>query len=150
MQDVNEKGRSGIAGLVAIAGDDVAKHAASNESNDAALEELASRHSCCRRPTAQRGRPTPPLMRSHLEPQPHYSLPQWVGALVAAGTPKRIVDKLAAAFARILVMPDVEETLAAQGIDVAFVGPDAFASLLRADAAKYGRVIKNANIRMDN
>ena len=51
---------------------------------------------------------------------------------------------------RILAMPEIKEKLAAQGIDVAFVGPDAFAAVLRTDMAKYAKVIKTADIRMDN
>jgi len=44
----------------------------------------------------------------------------------------------------------VKEKLAPQGIDVAFVGPDAFSAILRADMAKYAKVIKAANIKMEN
>jgi tripartite-type tricarboxylate transporter receptor subunit TctC len=80
---------------------------------------------------------------------PALDISNWVGAFVAAGTPRPIVDKLAAIFARILAMPDVREKLGGQGIDLAFVGPDAFAPVLRMDLAKYARVIRNANIKMD-
>jgi tripartite-type tricarboxylate transporter receptor subunit TctC len=74
----------------------------------------------------------------------------WVGAFMAAQTPKLIVDKVAAMLGRILAMPEIKEKLAGQGIDVAFVGPDAFAAILRTDMAKYAKVIKTADIRMDN
>jgi tripartite-type tricarboxylate transporter receptor subunit TctC len=81
---------------------------------------------------------------------PGVDVNNWVGAFMAVQTPKPIVDKVAAMFARILAMPDVKEKLAAQGIDLAFVGPDAFATILRTDMAKYAKVIKAANIKMEN
>ena len=81
---------------------------------------------------------------------PGVNVNNWVGAFMAAQAPKPIVEKVAAMFARILAMPDVKEKLGAQGIDIAFVGPDAFVVILRDDMAKYAKVIKAANIRMEN
>ncbi len=73
----------------------------------------------------------------------------WFGLFAPAGTPKDIVDKLSTEIARILAMPDVKAFLASQGLEPFIFTPDQFASLLKADFAKYGKLIKSANIKAD-
>ncbi len=71
------------------------------------------------------------------------------GILAAARTPKDIVDKLAGEIARIQRIPDFKEKLASQGVEPYILGPDKFAALLRSDMAKYARIIKVANIKLE-
>jgi len=68
-------------GLAAVPTDQEAKFAAANASNDAALEEVGLPQFVL--PTAQSPAwaAAPRLMRSHLEPQPHYSLRQSFDAI---------------------------------------------------------------------
>ena len=73
----------------------------------------------------------------------------WQGLLAPAGTPRPIVDKLAAEIARILAMPDIKEKIVGLGGDPYVASPDVFAARMRADAAKYAAVIKQRNIRID-
>jgi tripartite-type tricarboxylate transporter receptor subunit TctC len=80
---------------------------------------------------------------------PNFDMNSWNGIFVAAGTPRPIVDKLAAEISKILAMPDVKEKFAAQGQDPYFLGPDQFAAMLASDRTKYANIIKTANIRMD-
>jgi erythromycin esterase-like protein len=61
-------------GLAAVPGDQEAKHAAANASNDAALEEVGLSQFLLPTSHAPEWAEAPRLMRSHLEPQPHYSL----------------------------------------------------------------------------
>lgn len=72
------------------------------------------------------------------------------GVLAPAGTPKAIIDKLAAEIAKIVTMPEVREKLANEGIDAAFFGPDRFGALVRSDFAMYGKLFKEANIKLEN
>lgn len=83
---------------------------------------------------------------------PALDVSNWLGVFVAAGTPKPIVDKLAAMFARIMAMPEIREKVDALGlgIQVKFVGPDAFATILRTEMARYATLIRNANVKMEN
>jgi erythromycin esterase len=64
----------GVRGLAAVPASDPSKHAAANASNDAALEEVAVQQFVLDTRSAPEWAATPRLMRSHLEPQPHYSL----------------------------------------------------------------------------
>lgn len=74
----------------------------------------------------------------------------WYGLLAPAATPRAIVDKLASEVAKILAMPDIREKLLSQGMDPFVSTPDQFAALIKADLAKYIRIIKTANIKLEN
>jgi tripartite-type tricarboxylate transporter receptor subunit TctC len=80
---------------------------------------------------------------------PGFDLGSWNGVFVPAGTPRAIVDKLAAEIARILAMPDVIGRLAAQGQEPWYRDPEQFATLLASDRQRYGAIIKAANIKLD-
>ena len=46
-------------------------------------------------------------------------------------------------------MPDIKETIISQGMDPFISSPDRFAALMKADMAKWGKVIKTANIKIE-
>ena len=81
---------------------------------------------------------------------PSFDVRLWHAVLAPAGTPKAIIDKLAAEFARILAMSDTKEKLASQGLIPFISTPGQFAALVKADMARYGKVIKAANIKPEN
>jgi len=80
---------------------------------------------------------------------PGFDPKSWQGILAPAGTPRAVIDKLAAQISKILAQRDVSEKLASQGTVPFFLGPDEFAALMQADAARFAGVIKTANIRLD-
>jgi len=80
---------------------------------------------------------------------PGYSADSWYGVLAPAGTPKPIIDKLSTEFAKILAMPDTVEFLDKQGVEPFISGPEQFAALMKADFAKWAKVIRTANIKID-
>lgn len=65
------------------------------------------------------------------------------------GTPAPIVDKLAAEIGRILREPAAQKTLSSLGMDVIGSTPDQLAALMRAEAARYEKIIKDARIKAD-
>jgi len=69
--------------------------------------------------------------------------------LAPAGTPKAVVDKLSAELARVLRLPDIEEKLASQGMQPFISTPEQVAALIRVEIAKYGKIIKAANIKLE-
>ena len=81
---------------------------------------------------------------------PGVEVSPWQGILAPAGTPREVVDKLSAEIARHLAMPDIVAKLAGQGVTPFASTPDQFAALLKADMAKYAKVIKVANIKLEN
>lgn len=79
---------------------------------------------------------------------PGFGVNTWFGILAPARTPREIIDKLATEFARILNLPDIREKLAALEMYPLVSTPDQFAALMKADMAKYAKVIKAANIEL--
>ncbi|HTP63708.1 MAG TPA: tripartite tricarboxylate transporter substrate binding protein [Burkholderiales bacterium] len=71
------------------------------------------------------------------------------GVLAPAGTPPEAVAKLSDALNKALAQPEVKERFAANGLDVASSSPAEFAAFIHAEIAKWGRVAKDANIRLD-
>jgi len=83
------------------------------------------------------------------ESVPGYEFVAWIGAFVAAGTPRPVVDKLNAEFRKALEHPDTARILGAQTLDPMPMSPEQFAKLLQVDLEKYGRVIKLSGAKLD-
>ena len=73
---------------------------------------------------------------------PGYNAMAWTGMFVPAGTSKAIVYKLNTELNSILKLPDVQERIASDGTDFAPNTPDSTATLLKAEIAKWAKVIK--------
>jgi tripartite-type tricarboxylate transporter receptor subunit TctC len=81
---------------------------------------------------------------------PDFAVKNWFGILAPAGTPRPIIDKLAAEIGRIRSMPDFKERLVSQGMEPFATTPDQFTALLKSELALYGKIIKTANIKLEN
>ncbi len=73
----------------------------------------------------------------------------WFGLLLPAATPRAIVDKYAADVNRVLAAPAVRQRMNDMGVVLTGSTPDAFAQTLRADYARWGKVIRTRNIRLE-
>ena len=80
---------------------------------------------------------------------PGMDLRFWYGVLAPAGTPKDVLDKLSAEIGKIVVAADMKDKLSGQGADPFVSTPERFAALIKADLAKYDKVIKAANIKLN-
>lgn len=72
----------------------------------------------------------------------------WFGYLAPAKTPRAIVDRLSAETTRALSRPEMRERLASAGEPVT-PGPDAFLAVLKADLAKWGKIVREAGLRQE-
>lgn len=81
---------------------------------------------------------------------PGFDVGIWFPVLAPAGTPKAVVDKLNAEINRFLDQPQTRERLIAQGMDPFVSTPDEVMARLKADAARFGDVIKAANIQLEH
>jgi tripartite-type tricarboxylate transporter receptor subunit TctC len=68
------------------------------------------------------------------------------GLLLPASAPKELVAFLNREIARVMALPDVKEKCAALGFDVVANTPEQFAAYIKADVAKWDKVIKEAKI----
>jgi len=73
----------------------------------------------------------------------------WIGLLAPAGTPAIVLDRLSAETMRGMRAPDVREMLAKQGFDVVADTPDEFRRWIRAESAKWARVIRASGATAD-
>ncbi|NBS08334.1 MAG: tripartite tricarboxylate transporter substrate binding protein [Betaproteobacteria bacterium] len=83
------------------------------------------------------------------ETVPGVALDVWLGVFMPAGVPKEIVTKVNADIAQVLQLPEVRSNLAAQGIEPTTSTPEALAQIIRDDHARWGKVIRDANIKAD-
>jgi tripartite-type tricarboxylate transporter receptor subunit TctC len=77
---------------------------------------------------------------------PGYESLSWSGLAVPAGTPREIVARLNREGAAILAAPDMKQKLAEQGADAIGGPPEAFATHVRAEREKWGRLVRERNI----
>lgn len=73
----------------------------------------------------------------------------WLGLFAPAGTPPAIVARLNAEINKVLAMPDVREKISAGGATAVGGGIEEFAAFVRADYAKWGKIARDANIKIE-
>ena len=79
---------------------------------------------------------------------PGYEYATWYGTLAPAGVHKKILAKVHGDVVKLLQSPQVVERFAAQGLDVQPSTPEEFAAYLKAELAKWGRVVKVAGLQV--
>jgi tripartite-type tricarboxylate transporter receptor subunit TctC len=83
------------------------------------------------------------------ESLPGYEFNNWYGFLAPLKLPRALVDKVNADLARVLALPDVKERFTTLGADITPSTPERFGTVMKADAAKWGKVVKAAGIKAD-
>jgi tripartite-type tricarboxylate transporter receptor subunit TctC len=71
----------------------------------------------------------------------------WFGIVAPAGTPRAVVGKLNADLRRVLALDDTQKRLAALGMVPNPVSPEEFDAYIKAEIAKWGKVIQDADIK---
>jgi tripartite-type tricarboxylate transporter receptor subunit TctC len=79
---------------------------------------------------------------------PGYDSGAWFGLVAPANTPKDIVNRLSRETARILKLPDVSARLADLGAEPVGGTPEQFSAHIKAEIAKWAKVIKDANVEL--
>ena len=80
---------------------------------------------------------------------PGFEVAAWIGVMVSAGTPKPLVEKLAAAVDKTLQAQDVREKLSSVGLETDYRNAADMARLLKEQSARFSDIIKKANIKLD-
>jgi tripartite-type tricarboxylate transporter receptor subunit TctC len=83
------------------------------------------------------------------ETLPGYEVTNWFGMVVPAATPRDIIARLHGEILKVLCLPEVRNSLIAQGTEPVGSSPEEFGAFMKSEAAKWARVIKEANIRAD-
>jgi tripartite-type tricarboxylate transporter receptor subunit TctC len=80
---------------------------------------------------------------------PGYEMSGWNGIFAVKGTAPEIVLKLHSEVAKVLHTPEVRQELAALGAEPVGDTPEEFGAFLKADMARWGKIIQEKNIRSD-
>lgn len=78
-----------------------------------------------------------------------YDASSWFGIWAPASTSASLVSRLNEEIRQILAQPDVRQTLKEQGAEAAPDSPSQFAAFIQAEAAKWAKVVKTANVQLD-
>jgi tripartite-type tricarboxylate transporter receptor subunit TctC len=79
---------------------------------------------------------------------PGYEASVWFGTFVGAGTPPAVIAKLHDETVKALASPDLKKSMAGFGAEVYALGPAEFQAFLRQDVAKWARVVKAADVKL--
>lgn len=74
----------------------------------------------------------------------------WFGIAAPAATPRSAINRISSEMAAILAMPDVREYLVKQGSEAYRLTPDEVNALIKADIARYAKIVKDANIKVEH
>ena len=80
---------------------------------------------------------------------PGFDVSSWYALLVPAGTPPGIVNRIRGAAMKAVELPDVQEAMSRQGLDVETSTPQELAARMKAETAVWAGVIKEAGIKAD-
>jgi len=78
-----------------------------------------------------------------------FEVNNWYGLFAPAGTSKDIIARVSADAGKALAMADVKKRLMDAGIIAVSSSPEAFATYIRAETDKWGKVIRTASIKAD-
>ena len=73
----------------------------------------------------------------------------WQGLFAPAATPRDVLLRINTEVVKALESPDIREFFGSQGFLVGGSSPDQFRSFIAAEVPKWGRVIRNANVKID-
>ena len=80
---------------------------------------------------------------------PGFDMSTWWGLVAPGGVSKDVIAKLYGETAKLLKQPDVREKIANVGAETVGNSPEEFAAFIRSERAKYAKLVKEANIKLD-
>jgi tripartite-type tricarboxylate transporter receptor subunit TctC len=80
---------------------------------------------------------------------PGFEIVSWQAVFAAAGTPHAVVEQLSADVNKIIREPEIKAKLVGLGLEPSTMTQPQFAAFQKAEVAKWGKLIKAANIRID-
>jgi tripartite-type tricarboxylate transporter receptor subunit TctC len=80
---------------------------------------------------------------------PGFDMSTWWGLVAPSAVSKNIIARLQAETIKVLRQPDVKEKIAFAGADTVGNTADEFGAFIRSETAKYARIVKDANIKLD-
>jgi len=70
----------------------------------------------------------------------------WICVMVTGGTSEPIIARLDAEIAKALAAPEIRDTFAKQGVEIAHMNPNQLSEFLQAEAARFGNLLKDSRV----
>lgn len=83
------------------------------------------------------------------ETVPGFKFLGWNGVMAPQGTPRAIIDRFNSALVQALKTSEARQLYAAQGEEPAWSTPEEYAKIIREDYERYGKVVKQAGVRVE-
>ena len=99
--------------------------------------------------TAKRSAAAPDVPTVAESGLPGFEATSWFALFAPAGTPRAIIDKLAAEAKRIYSLPDVQKRLDTIGLDTILSTPEELAKFQADEIAKWQKVVKESGAKVD-
>jgi tripartite-type tricarboxylate transporter receptor subunit TctC len=80
---------------------------------------------------------------------PDYEVVNWYGMVLPAGTRPEVVNRLNSEIVKAMKVPEIHDKLVAQGTDPVGSSPEEFGAFIKSESAKWARVVKEANVRIE-
>ena len=80
---------------------------------------------------------------------PGFDMSTWWGLVAPGAVSKDVVSRLHGETIKLLRQPDVKEKIAFVGAETVGNSPEEFGAYIRSERAKYARIVKDANIKVD-
>jgi tripartite-type tricarboxylate transporter receptor subunit TctC len=90
-----------------------------------------------------------PELPTIAETLPGYEASGWYGSFAPAATPRELIAKINGDMNRAMRLPEVAQRLAGDGVEAVNVTPEQFATYLRQEVAKWGKVARAAGAKME-
>jgi tripartite-type tricarboxylate transporter receptor subunit TctC len=78
-----------------------------------------------------------------------YDLTNWFGLAAPAATPRELVNRIYGDLSKVMQQADFRERISKMGADVVGSTPDQFSAFMKSESAKWGKVIREANIKAE-
>ena len=98
---------------------------------------------------SERSTAFPQMPTAHESGVPGYDYSSWIALFAPKGTPDEAVQRLRAEATRVMAMPDLPERLSKSGLEIWNQPHDRLATIIREDLARWDRVVREANIKVD-
>ena len=99
--------------------------------------------------SAQRDALVPDVLTAREAGVPEIEAINWNGYVVHSATPAAVITRLNSEINRVLNTPEVRDHMRSQGMIASPDTPEQFAALLKSDGARYSRIAREANVRLD-
>ena len=80
---------------------------------------------------------------------PDYDAAAWIGYLAPRGTPPEVLNRLAGEIQKAMQAPELKERYLALGLEPAANTPEQMGAFLKTEQARYGKIIRDANIKVE-